>query len=296
MPPKKRKRKAKTPKSRPTQSQSQRVTINIGSTSKSKPRKYSGRGNLPPPSHMHNLAPTFVTAPQVDYTPLLAMMQHHSSPIVAQAPMPVQNPTTPLSSANVATNTASQMAGLAAEARRAGPTAGNFQPPASLGRSVSELAAMFDRPNFGNKPDPLSRDVSALSSQTASTRLTLPGRGGRSSPLFPQEPMRQSSAAAEQSSSSSSSSLSSSEDISSAEERDQVTSKLTPSKEYLDKQAYNRNAAAKYRQQLKDNTPTIIAKIDRGETLTANELRTIKAATQSKAGKSALSRYEKRKL
>ena len=296
MPERKKKRKAKTPKSRPTQSQSQRVTINIGSTSKSKPRKYSGRGNLPPPSHMHNLAPTFVTAPQVDYTPLLAMMQHHSSPIVAQAPMPVQNPTTPLSSANVATNTASQMAGLAAEARRAGPTAGNFQPPASLGRSVSELAAMFDRPNFGNKPDPLSRDVSALSSQTASTRLTLPGRGGRSSPLFPQEPMRQSSAAAEQSSSSSSSSLSSSEDISSAEERDQVTSKLTPSKEYLDKQAYNRNAAAKYRQQLKDNTPTIIAKIDRGETLTANELRTMKAATQSKAAKEAISRYEKRKL
>lgn len=131
MPPRKKKRKAKTPKSRPTQSQSQRVTINIGSTSKSKPRKSSGRGNLPPPSHMHNLAPTFVTAPQVDYTPLLAMMQHHSSPIVAQAPMPVQNPTTPLSSANVATNTISQMAGLAAEARRAGPTAGNFQAPAS---------------------------------------------------------------------------------------------------------------------------------------------------------------------
>jgi len=126
--------------------------------------------------------------------------------------------------------------------------------------------------------------------------LTLPGRGGRSSPLFPQEPMRQSSAAAEQSSSSSSSSLSSSEDISSAEERDQVTSKLTPSKEYLDKQAYNRTAAAKYRQQLKDKTPTIIAKIDRGETLTANELRTMKAATQSKAAKEAISRYEKRKL
>jgi hypothetical protein len=289
MPERKKKRKAKTPKSSQRQSQRQSVVVNIGSTSKSKARKYSGRGNLPPPSHMHNLAPIFVTAPQVDYTPLLAMIQHHSSPIVAQAP--VQNPTTPLSSANVATNTASKMAGLAAEARRAGPTAGNFQPPASLGRSVSELAAMFE-PNFGNRPDPLSRDVSALSSSTASTRLTLPGRGGRSSPL--QEPMRQSSAAAEQSSSSSS--LSSSEDISSGEERDQVTSKLTPSKEYLDKQSYNRSAQAKYRQQLKDKTPTIIAKIDRGETLTANELRTMKAATQSKAGKSALSRYEKRKL
>ena len=165
MPERKKKRKAKTPKSSQRQSQRQSVVVNIGSTSKSKARKYSGRGNLPPPSHMHNLAPIFVTAPQVDYTPLLAMIQHHSSPIVAQAP--VQNPTTPLSSANVAT--ASKMAGLAAEARRAGPTAGNFQPPASLGRSVSELAAMFDRPNFGNRPDPLSRDVSALSSSTAST-------------------------------------------------------------------------------------------------------------------------------
>lgn len=145
MPPRKKKRKAKTPKSRPTQSQSQRVTINIGSTSKSKPRKSSGRGGLPPPSHMHNLAPTFVTAPQVDYTPLLAMMQHHASPIVSQAPMPVQNPTTPLSSATIATNTPSQMAGEAA-LRRAGRTADNFQPPASLSRSpsVPELVASLE--------------------------------------------------------------------------------------------------------------------------------------------------------
>jgi len=98
MPPRKKKRKAKTPKSKPTQRQSQRqsVVVNIGS--RTSPRKSSGRGNLPPPSHAHNLAPTFVTAPQVDYTPLLAMMQHHSRPIVEQAPMPVQNPVTPLSS------------------------------------------------------------------------------------------------------------------------------------------------------------------------------------------------------
>ena len=68
------KRKAKK---QPTQKQSQRqsVVVNIGSTRK--PRKASGRGSLPPPSYAHNLAPTFVTAPQVDYTPLLAMMQQH---------------------------------------------------------------------------------------------------------------------------------------------------------------------------------------------------------------------------
>lgn len=131
MPPKKRKVKAKA---KPTQRQSQRqsIVVNIGSTSKSKPRKSSGRGGLPPPSYAHNLAPTFVTAPQVDYTPLLAMIQHHSSPIVPQAPMPVQNPVTPLSSA-LATQTAEQMAGEVA-VRRAGPTAANFQVPSSEAR------------------------------------------------------------------------------------------------------------------------------------------------------------------
>ena len=126
MPPKKRKRKAKPPTQR--QSQRQSVVVNIGSTSKSKPRKSSGRGGLPPPSHAHNLAPTFVTAPQIDYTPLLAMIQQHARPIVAQAPMPVT--TTPLS-ASVQASNAEQMAGEAA-LRRAGQTAGNFQPPASL--------------------------------------------------------------------------------------------------------------------------------------------------------------------
>ena len=188
MPMKKRKRKSKSQAR--GQSQRQSVVVNIGSSSK--PRKSSGRGNLPPPSHAHNLAPTFITAPQVDYTPLLAMMQHHARPIVSQSPLPVT--TTPLSSATTATNTESVgvMAGLAAE-RRAGPTAANFQPPASLAsqrsassassRSVSEasqrsvsvplLAAIFD------KPEPLSRETSAVSSMTASTRMTLPG--GRAS-------------------------------------------------------------------------------------------------------------------
>ena len=118
MPPKKRKRQ-------PTQSQkqSQKVIVNIGS--KSAPRKKSGRGRggLPPPSYQHNLAPTFVTAPQVDYTPLLAMIQHHARPIVEQQPMPITQ--TPLS-ASVQASNAEQMAGEAA-IRRAGPTAANFQ-------------------------------------------------------------------------------------------------------------------------------------------------------------------------
>lgn len=131
MPPKK-KRKAKTPKSKPTQTQKQKqsIVINIGGSksTKSKPRKSSGSGGLPPPSHMHNLAPTFVTAPPVDFTPLLSMIQQQTRPIVQQAPMPVQNPTTPLSSANVETNNQAvqQRSGQAA-IRRAGRTAANFQ-------------------------------------------------------------------------------------------------------------------------------------------------------------------------
>mgnify|MGYP003635757293 FL=1 len=119
MPPKKRK-----PKKQPTQKQSQRqsVVVNIGSARK--PRKASGKGSLPPPSYAHNLAPTFVTAPQVDYTPLLAMMQHNASRLVAQAPVAATQ--TPLSSTLIASN-AEQMAGEAA-IRRSGPTAVNFQP------------------------------------------------------------------------------------------------------------------------------------------------------------------------
>ena len=117
-------KKRKLKKKQPTQKQSQRqsVVVNVGSARK--PRKASGRGSLPPPSHMHNLSPTFVTAPQVDYTPLLAMMQHHARPIVSQVPVAATQ--TPLSSTLIASN-AEQMAGEAA-IRRAGPTAVNFQP------------------------------------------------------------------------------------------------------------------------------------------------------------------------
>lgn len=123
MPPKKRKRQSR----KTTQSQRQSVIVNIGS----KPRKKSGRGGLPPPSHMHNLAPTFVTSPQIDYTPLLMAITQQTRSLQPEAP---RNPVTPLSSA-----TAEQMAGEAAQRRageaaqrRAGPTAANFQPPPSL--------------------------------------------------------------------------------------------------------------------------------------------------------------------
>ena len=121
-------KKRKPKKKQPTQKQSQRqsVVVNVGSARK--PRKASGKGSLPPPSYAHNLSPTFVTAPQVDYTPLLAMMQHHAQPLVSQVPVAVTQ--TPLSATLQASN-AEQMAGDAA-IRRAGPTAGNFQPQPSL--------------------------------------------------------------------------------------------------------------------------------------------------------------------
>jgi len=156
MPPKKRKRQ-------PTQSQkqSQKVIVNIGS--KSAPRKKSGRGRggLPPPSYQHNLAPTFITAPQVDYTPLLAMIQHHARPIVEQQPMPITQ--TPLS-ASVQASNAEQMAGEAA-IRRAGPTAANFQPPPSqaderLAQQIQDYDDRLARTVFERKQVTKSEDLS----------------------------------------------------------------------------------------------------------------------------------------
>ena len=167
MPPKKRKRKAKPTGQR--QSQRQSVVVNIGS--KSTPRKSSGRGNLPPPSHAHNLAPTFVTAPQIDYTPLLAMMQHHASPIVAQAPLPVT--TTPLS-ASVQASNSEQMAGEAA-IRRAGPTAASFQP---IGHMEREIQAGLREKTPSSPPSSRSSSPtssrSSISPSMASTRVSLP--------------------------------------------------------------------------------------------------------------------------
>jgi hypothetical protein len=101
------------------------VVVNIGTK-----RKSSGRGRLPPPSHQHNLAPTFVTNQQIDYTPLIASILHATAKI--QDPVPIRNPVTPLSAT---LGTAQQMAGAAAlnrvAERRPGPTADNFQPPPS---------------------------------------------------------------------------------------------------------------------------------------------------------------------
>jgi len=111
----------------PKQSQSQRqsVVVNIGtSKTKSKPRKSRGRGGLPPPSYQHNLAPTFVTQQATDYTPIIGAIQGLTAKLNEQPR--IQQPVTPLSS-TVQGNSAQQMAGEAA-LRRAGHTAGNFQP------------------------------------------------------------------------------------------------------------------------------------------------------------------------
>ncbi len=130
MPSKKKKTKPK-PTQKQKQSQRQTVTVNVGtSKSKSKPRKTSGRGGLPPPSHMHNLAPTFVTNQQIDYTPLISSILNASNKIGAPnsiSQRTIENPVTPLSSTTQSSSTQSSSAGEAA-IRRAGPTAGNLQP------------------------------------------------------------------------------------------------------------------------------------------------------------------------
>lgn len=127
MPPKKRRAKSK---SRTTQSQrqSQRVTVNIGKTTVTKRKKQSGKGGLPPPSHLQNLAPTFVTAPQVDYVGLIGEISRLTKQV--QDPVPIRNDMTPLQSTVIASN-AEKMAGEAA-IRRAGPTAERFQPVPSM--------------------------------------------------------------------------------------------------------------------------------------------------------------------
>ena len=151
MPPKKKRAK---PTQKQKQSQRQSVVVNIGST-KSKPRKTSGRGRLPPPSYKHNLAPTFVTNQQIDYTPLITSLLHTSNKIgdpnsISQRT--IENPVTPLSS-NIQSSSAEEMAGEAA-LRRAGPTAGNFQPrPSQADERLS--MSMEDRSSPVRAPDPI---------------------------------------------------------------------------------------------------------------------------------------------
>ena len=157
MPPKKKKEKPKAQKQRQKQAQRQSVTVNVGtSKSKSKPRKSSGRGGLPPPSHMHNLAPTFVTNQQIDYTPLISSLLHTSNKIGAPnsiSQRTIDNPITPLSSSTQSSTSAGEMAGEAA-LRRAGPTAGNLQPlPSQADERLS--MSMEDKPTPVRAPDPI---------------------------------------------------------------------------------------------------------------------------------------------
>lgn len=122
MPPKRKKSVRQKQKQR--QSQRQSVVVNIGKTTTTKRRRNAGRGGLPPPSHLQNLAPTFITTQQIDIPSLLNALK-------VQDPPRIPNPVTPLSAtlqASTQTGTAQQMAGQRAEERRAGPTAGNFQP------------------------------------------------------------------------------------------------------------------------------------------------------------------------
>jgi hypothetical protein len=162
MPPKKRKRQSR--KTTQSQRQSQKVIVNIGS--KSAPRKKSGRGGLPPPSHMHNLAPTFVTSPQIDYTPILAMLTHQTRSLQHE---PLRNPVTPLSSVTQALP-AEQMAGEAA-IRRAGPTASNLQPQPSEARIRIE-PLILQRPE-PSKPKTNLKERSAMGAEDKDVPQTL---------------------------------------------------------------------------------------------------------------------------
>lgn len=140
--PKKKKQSRKT-----TQYQRQSVTVNIGTSTKRK-RKGGGGGG-----HRQNLAPTFITAPQVDYTPLLAMMSYQTRSLQQE---PVRNPVTPLSSVTQALP-AEQMAGEAA-IRRAGSTAATFEPVAHMERELAEKdIAGGGRIGFSEEPIPATR-------------------------------------------------------------------------------------------------------------------------------------------
>jgi hypothetical protein len=77
-----------------SQSVKQSVVVKIGDTKrKSTTRKKSGSGM--PSSYQHNLQPTIVQSPQVDYTPLILALNRTPNPI--QPPMPTIRERTPLS-------------------------------------------------------------------------------------------------------------------------------------------------------------------------------------------------------
>jgi hypothetical protein len=152
--------------------------VNIGTK-----RKSSGRGRLPPPSHQHNLAPTFVTNQQIDYTPLIASILHATAKV--QDPVPIHNPVTPLSAT---LGSAQQMAGAAAlnrvAERRPGPTADNFQPLPSEAdeRLAAETQAAYDvtdKAEFDGKK--------AAKAATPQKQAENPGASGGGAPLTPSQ-------------------------------------------------------------------------------------------------------------
>jgi len=177
MPPKKRAKTKPKPTQKQKQAQRQSVTVNVGSSkSKSKPRKSIGRGGLPPPSHMHNLAPTFVTNQQIDYTPLISSILHASNKIGGPnsiSQRTIDNPITPLSSSTQSSysqsSTAEEMAGEAA-LRRAGPTAGNLQP---LPSQADERLSMSTE----DKPTPV-RAADPIITERLVKEKTVSGGGG----------------------------------------------------------------------------------------------------------------------
>jgi hypothetical protein len=176
MPPKKRKRKQPTQ----TQSQSQKVIVNIGSKS-SRKKRGGGGGDV---AHRQNLAPMFISAPQVDYTPLLAMLTQQTRSL---QPEPLRNPETPISSM-IQSLRGARPAGVAAT-RRAGPTAANFQPAGNMERQMSAgsttstldiLESASRAPRSMARYDSVGRSVSAADSaastpaSVASTQVQLP--------------------------------------------------------------------------------------------------------------------------
>ena len=177
MPPKKKKEKPKAQKQRQKQAQRQSVTVNVGSSkSKSNPRKSIGRGGLPPPSHMHNLAPTFVTNQQIDYTPLISSILHASNKIgnpnsISQRT--IDNPVTPLSSTTQSSSTQSSAGEMAGEAaiRRAGPTAGNLQPHPS---QADERLSM----SIEDKPTPVRAADPIITERLVKKDIAASGGGG----------------------------------------------------------------------------------------------------------------------
>lgn len=129
MPPKRKKSVRQKQKQR--QSQSQKVIVNIGKTTPAK-KKRSGRGGLPPPSYQQNLFPPTIIQQQA---PNIAVLENQISRLTSmiQEPIGIKQPATPLSlDTRAKTAEAQRLAGEQAEARRPGPTAGNFQAPASV--------------------------------------------------------------------------------------------------------------------------------------------------------------------